>query len=71
MSLVGHRWRPVWQVPVSLGNLPPWWEAGEGRLEAKCHWLIPVILATWEAKIRRMTVQGQPGKIAHKISSLK
>jgi hypothetical protein len=27
------------------------------------HWLTPVIPATWEAKIGRITVQGQPRQI--------
>jgi hypothetical protein len=27
-----------------------------------CWWLKPVILATWEAKIRRITIQGHLGK---------
>jgi hypothetical protein len=26
---------------------------------ATCQWLIPVILATWEAEIRRIAVQGK------------
>jgi hypothetical protein len=28
-------------------------------------WLTPVILATWEAEIRRIEAQDQPGQIAH------
>jgi hypothetical protein len=27
-------------------------------------WLTPEILVTWEAEIRRIAVQGQPGEIA-------
>jgi hypothetical protein len=29
----------------------------------RCWWCIPVILATWEAEIRRIVVQGQPGQV--------
>jgi hypothetical protein len=28
-------------------------------------WLMSIILATWEAEIRRITVQDQPGQIVH------
>jgi hypothetical protein len=31
---------------------------------ARCRWLMPVILATQEAKIRRIEIQGQPGQTA-------
>jgi hypothetical protein len=33
--------------------------------------LKPVVLAIWEAEIRRITVQNQPGKIIHKTLSRK
>jgi hypothetical protein len=34
---------------------------------ARCQWLTPVILTTWEAYMRRITYQGQPWKIAPEI----
>jgi hypothetical protein len=38
----------------------------KSRKIAGRQWLMPVILATEEAKIRRISVQGQPGQIVHK-----
>jgi hypothetical protein len=36
---------------------------------ARCWWLKPVILATQEAEIRRITAQGQPREIVCKTLS--
>jgi hypothetical protein len=30
-------------------------------MSTRCQWFIPLILATWEAEFRRITVSGQPG----------
>jgi hypothetical protein len=35
-----------------------------------CQWLIPVILVTWDAKTRRIAVQGQPGQIVFETPHL-
>jgi hypothetical protein len=40
------------------------------KLEAG-QWLMPAILVTWKAEIRRITVQGQPGQIVPKTPSPK
>jgi hypothetical protein len=37
-----------------------------GIHQAGHQWLTLVILATWEAKMERINVQGQPGQIVHK-----
>jgi hypothetical protein len=42
-------------------------EEAVGRV--KHQWLTPIILTTWEAKIERIAVQGQPGQIIHKTLS--
>jgi hypothetical protein len=39
--------------------------------EAECWWLIPIILATQEAKIKRITVQDQPKQIVLETLSQK
>jgi hypothetical protein len=38
---------------------------------ARHWWLMSIILATWEAKIWRTVVQGQPKQIVHKTPSPK
>jgi hypothetical protein len=38
---------------------------------ARHQWFMPVIIATWEAEIRRLTVQGHPGQRIHETSSPK
>jgi hypothetical protein len=38
---------------------------------ARHQWLMPVILATWEAKIRKMAIQSQPRQIVQKTPSPK
>jgi hypothetical protein len=39
--------------------------------EARCWWLTPIILATWEAEIGRTAVQGQLEEIVCKTPSPK
>jgi hypothetical protein len=39
--------------------------------EAKCQWLTPVILATWEAEFWKITFQSQPKQIVYKTLSQK
>jgi hypothetical protein len=41
------------------------------KFVARCWWLTPVILGTWEAEIRRIMVPGQPGQIVHETLSPK
>jgi hypothetical protein len=36
-------------------------KAFKNRLQARHWWLMPEILTTWKAEIRRIVVRGQPG----------
>jgi hypothetical protein len=38
---------------------------------ARCQWLTPIILATWEAEIRKITARSHPGQIVLKTLSQK
>jgi hypothetical protein len=40
-------------------------------IEARRQWLMPIILATQEAKIRRISVQSHPGQLVRKTLSRK
>jgi hypothetical protein len=42
-----------------------------GEVLRGCQWLMPVILATWEAEIGRTVIQGQPGQTVHEAPSPK
>jgi hypothetical protein len=39
--------------------------------KARCWWLMPIILATQEAEIRKIEFQSQPGQIVHETLSRK
>jgi hypothetical protein len=38
---------------------------------ARCWWLMPVILTSWEAEIRRIEIQDQSRQIGHETPSPK
>jgi hypothetical protein len=38
--------------------------------DSRHQWLTSVILVNWQAEVRTIMVQGQPGQIVHKTPSL-
>jgi hypothetical protein len=74
--VLGNRRSCIRMRSYCLGLYP---EVGERQvqrsyqkeMEAEHQWLMPVILATQKAEIRRITVQSQPGQIVCKILSQK
>jgi hypothetical protein len=46
-------------------------ETDRKGLDAQCWWLMLMILATWEAKIRKTEVRGQLGENVHETPSPK
>jgi hypothetical protein len=52
----------------TLGSIPRT-KKKKKRKVARCQWLMPIILATQEAEIRRNKVQSQSGKIVHETLS--
>jgi hypothetical protein len=71
------KWKQILEIKLNLGLLDcqrlkwrykcMWWNETLNIGErAGCGRLILVILTTWEAEIRRIMVQGQPGQRIHK-----
>jgi hypothetical protein len=53
----------IWSLRMSTPGLSPTVSVKKLRMKARHQWLIPIILATREAEIRRMGVQSQPRQI--------
>jgi hypothetical protein len=51
----------------ALGSSPALKKRRRRNKERKVRhwWLMPIILATWEAEIRRIAIPGQPGMKKH------
>jgi hypothetical protein len=58
-----------YHIQKTLQHLPT--TLGYSQNCFRCQWLMPIILATWEAEIERITVQGQSRQIICEIPSPK
>jgi hypothetical protein len=57
----------MFKLFVTAGNMAQLQTQGPAGYQ----WLMPVIPASWENEIKKVTVQGQPGQIVHDTPSLK
>jgi hypothetical protein len=64
--LGAHKFKSTILMKRTLNHQNQYWKNTAGHW-----WLTAVILATWEAEIRRTTVQGQPGQRIHENLSPK
>jgi hypothetical protein len=64
LNKIGLFWEGCWATPQPgfLFSLKKNFRGGH-------QWLTPIIIATQEAEIRRITIQGQPGQIVRQTLS--
>jgi hypothetical protein len=66
LHTVGHRAvRKKKKIPLQHGHKAFDLNCFKKQMEAGRQWLMPVVLATWEAEIMRTKVTGQLQKIVH------